>query len=744
MAVQSSFGPTATTAGADYKMQIVSELQTPLLRRMLALTMICAWLALGPQTSLNAGFLIVLTALLLGGFSLWLLSYHYRLGANCLLLGLTGLGLTATWYYPALPFPYFCSLVVAAAVFLAGRWIGLVITVGITAALWQMVHTAHLVLPPYTLAAATILLWLTLITVWLGMQPMQTLTDWSWLHYVEVRQQMAELREYQGKLAQALKTLDLAHTELARANRKLRLSTAIAEEARQAKAEFAATISHELRTPLNMITGFTEMILNAPSTYAKPGLPPALLADLNVVLRNAQHLSDLINDILDLGQLDVGRMALVREWADIGEIARSAVDAIAPLAQVRGLTIQAMTEQQLPPAFIDKTRIRQVILNLLSNAVRFTEQGLVSVTVHCKDGQIVVSVQDTGSGIADEDIPKLFEPFRQLDGSLGRRYGGSGLGLAISRSFIALHGGEMTVESQLGEGTAISLLLPIDSTFTPIPLQIHPDPEVARVKSARAEYVVVEPEPILMRLLHRYLTKDTVSAAPSVQAALKMSRTQVTRAIVVRTTHEQEARRLLTTAGQTPYDAPLIVCSMPGLPDLYSEEMGLAGYLLKPITRQQLLSTLAGFPHVKTILLVDDDADFRQLFVRMVQTAPKPYLVWQAMNAAEALRMIEQRRPDAIFLDVFLGDTDGPGLLQQIRSRPQFQKTPIFFITAKDASGSPLVASSLDVTHRGGLSADELLRCIQAIGEAFRGATPPVNRSRQQQPDPEPSTVVPG
>jgi CheY-like chemotaxis protein len=275
-------------------------------------------------------------------------------------------------------------------------------------------------------------------------------------------------------------------------------------------------------------------------------------------------------------------------------------------------------------------------------------------------------------------------------------------------------------------------------------LHIHPDPELARIKSARAEYVVVEPEPILLRLLHRYLTKDTVSAAPSVQAALAMSRTQVTRAIVVRTTHELEARRLLATAVQTPYDAPLIVCSMPGLPDLYNKELGLAGYLLKPITRQQLLATLAGFPNVKTVLLVDDDADFRQLFVRMVQTAAKPYLVWQAMNAAEALKMIEQRRPDAIFLDVFLGDMDGPGLLQQIRCLPECQKTLIFFITAKDAAGSPLVASSLDITHRGGLSADELLRCIQAIGEAFRGATPPVNRTLYKQPDPELPTVAPG
>jgi signal transduction histidine kinase/CheY-like chemotaxis protein len=724
-------------------MRMTDELRAPILRRLLFLVMVLAWGAVAPITAPGGGFVLCLATILLALVSLWVLQHSYLWSAWLFLVGLAGCGLGATALYPQLPFPYLLSFVVGATVFLAGSGAGLLFAAWLTGSLLYLAYGAGVDFPLYTLPGSILLLWLLALLTWTGTQPMRTLSGWLWHHYEEMRQRMDELQEYQARLAQTLRMLDQAREELARANRKLRISNAVADEARQAKAEFAANISHELRTPINMITGFTEMILNAPRAYAQQGLPAALLADMNVVLRNAQHLSDLINDILDLSQLDVGRMALVREWAELGEIAESAVAAIAPLARARGLTLRMELEQPLPPALIDKVRIRQVILNLLSNAVRFTEAGQVCLAARRCDGHLVVSVRDTGPGIAAQDLPKLFEPFRQVDGSLGRRYGGSGLGLAISRSFVALHGGDMSVESKVGQGTQICIRLPLQSALPPSQPHETTDPELPHIRSAAAEYVVVEPRPVVERLLRRYLAEDAVLAAPTIPAALRISRNQVTRAIVVRATHEHEAHRLREEARQANYDAPLIVCAMPGLPEVYAEELGLAGYLLKPITRERLLSTLAALPGVQTLLVVDDDADFRHLIMRMVRTADRSYTVWQAASATEALALLAHRRPDAILLDVLLPDMDGPRLLERIRTIETLQETPIFFVTAQDASGSPLVASFLDITHRGGLSADELLRSIRAIGEAFRGATPPADRALAGQPDREPPAVVP-
>ncbi|MBX2997296.1 MAG: response regulator [Caldilineaceae bacterium] len=735
-----------TDTSHRYKAHMVAELQLPVLRRFLLLFALMIWFSVATIVYPGWGFVICVASLSLALFCYWMLHINFFLSTSSLLLGLTALLLAATWQYPYLPFPYLFGIVVAIGIFLIGLRTGILLALVMSGWLFWS-YSSGLPLPTYTLEGSLLLLWLTLLTVALGTQPMKTLTEWSWQHFVRARQRTAQLEEYQAKLSQTLTSLDLAYKELAKTNRKLTITQAIAEEARQSKAEFVANVSHELRTPINMITGFTEMILRAPRTYAAAGLPPALLADLDVVLRNAQHLSDLVNDILDLSQLDVGRMGLVREWTSLDKIAQFAVAAIAPLAEARQLTMKLTVADSLPAAFIDKMRIRQVILNLLSNAVRFTEVGGVEVEVSSLGDTLVVCVRDTGPGIAAQDIPKLFEPFRQVDGSLRRRYGGTGLGLHISRSFAALHGGDISVESEVGKGTTIWLTLPIEENVPPSHTERGTDPAIGQAKTAESEFVVVEPKPVLERIFRRYLTDGAVLTAPDLETAMKISRNQTTRAIILRTVHAQDSWLLLEGTRRMQFDAPLIVCTMPGLPESYLEEHGLAGYLLKPVAREQLLNALRQRPEVKNVLLVDDDVDFRRLFTRMLKTSPQPYTVWQAMNGREALAILGKRRPDAIFLDVMLPDLNGLQLLEKIRGLEGIREVPVFFITAQDASGSPLVASFLEITHRGGLSIDELIRCVRAVGDAFRGATPPLNRIAEDglpSLDPTQPAVVPG
>ncbi|MCC9077592.1 response regulator [Litorilinea aerophila] len=717
----------------QYRVEVMGDLHGAMLRRVLALVMLVAWVTAAPFSgaSPSPAFVLCLATMGLGLLGFWILAYSYWLAATTLLVGLTGLGLWATWLYPSAPLPLFFHLTVAIAVFTLGPAVGFVSAAVMSALLLYAmdVHPANL---SVTAAWIGILLcWLSFLLTWQGTKPMRTLTLWSWHSHLQARQRAAQLEEVQAKLQQTLKSLDAAYQELAKTNRKLAVSKAIVEEARQAKAEFVANVSHELRTPINMITGFTEMILRAPRTYARNGLPPALLADLDVVFRNAQHLSELINDILDLSQLDVGRMGLVREWARMPEIAEAAAASIRPLAEAKGLSLRVDMEPDLPAAFMDATRVRQILLNLLSNAVRFTEVGHVILRVSRHRDQIVVSVCDTGPGVAPHDIAKLFEPFRQVDGSARRRMGGTGLGLHISRRFARLHGGDLTVESEVGRGTTFHLSLPIDNDLDLSPVGHSTAPDALLLARKSAPYIVVEPQPLLERLLRRYLDHTEVLAVPSIQEAMALSRSQPIQGIVLRTTHQRESLSLLQEAKKMVCDAPLIVCAMPGSLEAYSQERGLAGYLLKPLERTQLMAILARFPHARTLLLVDDDRDFRHLFSRMLKTADREYILWQAMGAEEALAILKERQPDLLFLDVLLPHLDGPWLLDHIRAQPELRDLPVFFITAQDASGSPLVASLLEITHRGGLSADELMRCIQAVGQAFTGAIPPVERATE-------------
>ena len=352
------------------------------------------------------------------------------------------------------------------AVLLLGTRVG----VGVATILTLMLVAAPEVWFPVGLVAGRAVsilgIWGTVAITWLAMRPLQIVGEWAWSAYGRSQELLDDAQDTQLRLNQMLDDLTSANTRLVRLNRLADGLRQEAEEARRAKEQFVANVSHELRTPLNMIIGFSEMILNAPQAYsASPSggrLPPALLADLAVILRNAQHLASLIDDVLDLSQIEAGQMALVRERVALPEVIAEALVAVRPLFESKRLALRADLEDGLPEVSGDRTRIREVLLNLLSNAGRFTEQGGVTVAARRRDGELLVSVTDTGPGIAAADQSRLFQPFQQLDASLRRRFGGTGLGLSISQRFVEMHGGRMWVESAPGAGAAFRFTLPIE------------------------------------------------------------------------------------------------------------------------------------------------------------------------------------------------------------------------------------------------------------------------------------------
>ena len=264
-------------------------------------------------------------------------------------------------------------------------------------------------------------------------------------------------------LAEDRATLADLNRELVRINRRLREANQEIREADRLKSEFVATISHELRTPLNTIIGFAKFMLNG---GAGP-LTDTQRTDLSAIYSSGQHLLDLVNDILDLSKIEAGKVTLKKELLDFHEIAAGIMSSAIALVGDRPIAIKEEIAPELPRIYADRQRVRQIILNLVSNAAKFTEQGHIALKVKpiTEQGKayVLCSVEDTGIGIREEDIATVFEAFRQVDSSSARRAQGTGLGLPISLRLAELHGGRMWVESKEGSGSTFFFTLPIDS-----------------------------------------------------------------------------------------------------------------------------------------------------------------------------------------------------------------------------------------------------------------------------------------
>jgi signal transduction histidine kinase len=233
----------------------------------------------------------------------------------------------------------------------------------------------------------------------------------------------------------------------------------VAEAASRAKSDFLANMSHELRTPLNAVIGFSEMI--SAEMLGPVGQPKykEFAAD---ILFSGRHLLQIINHVLDIAKLQWGKMAIERESVSLADVAAEAVRIARAQAQAGGIALDTQIDDALPGITGDRTRLRQIVLNLLSNAIKFTPAGgRVDVVLSRRDGKVELAVRDTGIGMNQADIPKALEPFQQADATIARKYGGTGLGLPLCKLFVELHGGTMAIASAPGQGTTVTVTLPV-------------------------------------------------------------------------------------------------------------------------------------------------------------------------------------------------------------------------------------------------------------------------------------------
>ncbi len=440
---------------------------------------------------------------------------------------------------------------------------------------------------------------------------------WMQQGYFEARERARQLSEQSAKLALALKSLKQTSFALEQANEHLRIAVKYAEDARRSKQEFAANISHELRTPLNLIIGFSDVLLRASSTYKVRNLPPGMLADINVIHRNANHLLNLVNDILDLSQMDVNHMTIVRQPMQVREFIESSLADFRELIHERGLTLTLDIAPDLPEVYADQTRIRQVLLNLVANALRFTRAGGITIRARLskephtpddaktdelaaqtptsdrsshKEAFVVISVSDTGIGIAPEHLERIFEPFTQLDSSLGRQHGGTGLGLTISKQFVQLHGGKMWAESTPGAGSTFSFSLPLHIPTPDAPMlstqhSIH--------RRAVGTLAVIESASSVSRILEHRLEGIWITRASSLDE-LAVQQPDVQPEVFV---INQPAPFIasLERPGIWPSEwrrGPIFYCDVPS-PEMYLQTELVRCFLMKPAPQSQIEEAMA-------------------------------------------------------------------------------------------------------------------------------------------------------
>lgn len=572
---------------------------------------------------------------------------------------------------------------------------------------------------------------------WIFARDFYTVTAWMYESFLLAEQRTAEARDHRAQLYETHKNLDLAYEQLRRANAALHWARQQAEEARQAKARFVANVSHELRTPLNLIIGFSDMMVTAPESYGA-AMPPVYRGDLNAIYRNAKHLASLINDVLDLSQIDAERMPLSRETGDLCQVLTEAARMIEGMVATKGLAFHL----RLPPEplwlSLDVTRIRQVVLNLLSNAIRFTQRGSITVRLARRADEALVTVTDTGAGIAPAEQAQLFEEFYQIDDSIRREQGGTGLGLAISKRFIELHGGHITVESAVGVGSTFGFTLPA------LPLAEARSAAGARFVLPELRYagqrilVVLNEDPSAAAMMARHLDAFLVRTVSSLDALVDATHRFAPTAVIV---DAGQRRAVETRFNALAWPAiPVISFPLPTLPQM-AEQLHATAYLLKPVTRDMLSGALARLPaSPRTILVADDDPAMARLLTRMLRAELSDARILQTHTGLTTLAAVRRERPDLLLLDLRMPELDGTGVLAQLQQDATASEMAVIVITATGL-GEQIAQFSgeMIVTLPHPLAAGEWLGILASITAALRPVPAVVATI-----GPAPATALPG
>jgi signal transduction histidine kinase/CheY-like chemotaxis protein len=695
------------------------------------------WLTLWASLHFHQTGFFLVTVFLLGGAlgSAKLSSVHRRGALVCLTLTLMSAIVCWKLFFPDSPAQYFFPLVVIAAGLLELTWSVFLVAALASLAVAGVARLQGAGWLDYSeILVPNFLIYLTAFVIWLSARQLVAALGWMRATYLQARTLLEQLRAERASQARTLKQLEDAYQRIEKMNYALIEACSAAEEARRLKTAFAANISHELRTPLNIIIGFSETMANAPETYAGVGWSPVLRGDIEQIYQSSRHLLSLIDDILDLTAMDMRRLGMTVEETAIEQVIAESVAMMEDLFHAKRLYLRVKAAPGLPKVRIDATRIRQVLINLLTNASRFTTTGGVTISAQMKGRSVQVAVADTGIGIAAEDTAKVFDEFGQVDSSIRRKHEGSGLGVPLSKRLVELHNGRMWLESQPGQGSTFYFTLPVGGDRQS---GLERDDWAQAGPPGRKTVLIVEPDLMLLNTVRRHLSQYEVVAVKRTAGLPELIERYRPAALIVDRQGAENAEQGLPV----PPDLPVITVQLPGQL-LGAQRLGVRDFLLKPVTRQRLFEAIDGLDHpVRSVLVVDEDPALVDLVSRMLQ-AGGSFCISKAWSGEEALTQMRREPVDLVLLDWLKTGATGLTVVEEMRKSPGLAGIPVIML----GNESPILnrsAEGLDLRLLRGEQASvaEVVKYLEIlIGALPRRGLPDLE---DVQPAPATPTVPP-
>lgn len=479
------------------------------------------------------------------------------------------------------------------------------------------------------------------------------------------------------------------------------------ERMNQIKGRFIANISHELRTPLNSILGFSNVL--ADKTFGS--LTDNQERYIKNIYSAGKHLLELINNVLDIAKIEAGKYEMVYETFRVYDLIDDVLNIMNPFAVNKFITVEVSIAENIDLLTADRVKVKQILYNLLSNAIKFTpEGGKIGIKVSQEDSSeayaiwaqskmdfIGFSVWDTGVGIGPGDKDRIFDEFEQVDTTLSREYGGAGLGLALSKKLVELHGGNISVESSLGEGSTFTFKLPVTS---PVEALQPEEPEAIGLnfpwmKEEAPLILVVEDDNATAELLTLHLTQTGYKVAhafngeEAVEKAKTLKPFAITLDVMLPKKDGWEVLQELKSDPKTS-EIPVIIHSIVDNKDL-AFALGATDYLLKPLDKDALLTKLEEINIAKgkmsiptSILVIEEEENVTSFFKELFE--PEGFLIYTAADARRGIELAAALRPSLILMDFSLQDMLGFDAVKELKESPSTRDIPIFMLTERDIS----------------------------------------------------------
>ncbi len=553
----------------------------------------------------------------------------------------------------------------------------------------------------------------------------------------------------EGKVAERTDELGRANEELEA--KKMELETKNEDLARASlmKSQFLANVSHELRTPLNSIIGFSELLQE--KAFGK--LSEKQGQYVNFIHSSGGHLLQLINNILDLSKIEVGRMELSHEEFPLSEILGEIMGTVRPIAHKKHITLDAREAHASPLIRADRGKFKQILLNLLSNAVKFNVEGGSVVVdwdmVEEPRGMemkrfLVLSVRDTGIGIKEEDLKRVFLEFEQLDSSITREYGGTGLGLALTKKLVELHGGEIRAESDEGAGSVFTVKLPQEFERVAAPVLTGQAPVEAEEKREERPRILVAAESSdINRLIEVYLSSEwyDIVICPDGADLIKKAgekRKKPFAAVIGITIPRKDGWEVLKEMKADPElaDIPVIIVSATDNREL-GLSLGAADYLIKPVSKKKLLRALERLSYTKSlgrsvfnILVVDDEPQILKILDDLLRE--EGFGVIKAKDGQEAVRLAVEKVPDIMILDLMMPGMSGFDVINKLKDHPEAGDIPIIISTAREITNEDiklLGGNVKKILQKADFSRGKLLSEIRLLEMAYPERSDLVDRT---------------